>query len=143
MALQVAPVAADPRAVQAAPEAVAAEAAVRFAASVGLYPVWAALAGAGCHALLGPATPGVAFALGARRDDPLQMYLEDAYTVGPSLAGLPAITLPAAMAEVDGTELPAGVQLIGRAFDESTLLRAARALEAALDFRPTAPESAS
>lgn len=89
---------------------------------------------AGCHAVLMPAAPGPAFRLGEKAGDPLAMYQEDVYTVGANLAGLPAISLPAGLAEVEGVRLPVGVQLIGRAFDEAVLLRAARALERALGF---------
>ena len=73
------------------------------------------------------------------------MYLEDVYTVGVNLAGLPAMSVPAGMAWVeDGgrrVELPVGVQLVSRAFDESTMLRAARMLERALAIGDRAPAS--
>src|SRR5690606_12578466 len=72
-----------------------------------------------CHALLAPVTPGPAFRLGERDADPMAMYLEDVYTVGVSLAGLPAIALPAGFADVDGARLPVGVQLVGHAFQEA------------------------
>lgn len=89
---------------------------------------------AGCHALLMPTSPGPAFRLGEMAGDPLAMYQEDVYTVGANLAGLPGIAVPAGLAEVEGARLPVGVQLIGRAFDEAVLLRAARSLERALGF---------
>ncbi len=79
--------------------------------------------GPACHVIMMPASPGPAFKLGEKTTDPLAMYLEDAYTVPVNLAGLPAVTVP-----VDGP-LPIGVQLIGPAFGESTLLRAASMLE--------------
>lgn len=85
-----------------------------------------------CHALLAPVTPGPAFRIGEREADPMAMYLEDVYTVGVSLAGLPALALPAGFAEADGARLPVGVQLVGRAFDEATLARVGRGLERAL-----------
>jgi aspartyl-tRNA(Asn)/glutamyl-tRNA(Gln) amidotransferase subunit A len=88
-----------------------------------------------CHALLAPVTPGPAFRLGERDADPMAMYLEDVYTVGVSLAGLPSIALPAGFAEVDGSRLPVGVQLVGRAFDEATLVRVGQSLEGALNLR--------
>jgi aspartyl-tRNA(Asn)/glutamyl-tRNA(Gln) amidotransferase subunit A len=64
-------------------------------------------------------------------DDPLAMYLNDVFTVTVNLAGLPGISVPAGLS-ADG--LPLGLQLIGRAFDESTLLNAAYALERAAGF---------
>jgi aspartyl-tRNA(Asn)/glutamyl-tRNA(Gln) amidotransferase subunit A len=60
------------------------------------------------------------------------MYLEDVYTVGVNLAGLPAISIPAALAEVDGVKLPVGMQLIGAPFEDERLLSIAQALEAAI-----------
>lgn len=88
---------------------------------------------AGCHAILTPTSPSPAFKVGEKTSDPLSMYLEDVYTVGVNLAGLPAMSVPAGMARIeDGgrrTDLPVGVQLIAPAFDESTMLRAARMLE--------------
>lgn len=86
---------------------------------------------AGCHAVLMPSSPGPAFRLGEKTSDPLAMYLEDVYTVGVNLAGLPGVTIPAGFARVDGVELPVGVQLVARAFDEETLLRTARMFEKA------------
>jgi aspartyl-tRNA(Asn)/glutamyl-tRNA(Gln) amidotransferase subunit A len=86
---------------------------------------------AGCHAILMPASPGPAFRLGEKRDDPLAMYLEDVYTVGVNLAGLPAVAVPAGLVREEGSDLPVGVQFIGRAFDEGTLLRVARMFERA------------
>jgi len=87
-----------------------------------------------CHALLLPSSPGPAFRLGEKTGDPLALYLEDVYTVGVNLAGLPAITLPAGFAQVEGAAepLPVGVQLIGPAWQEDVLLRIARMLETAI-----------
>ncbi len=85
-----------------------------------------------CDALLMPSAPGPAFKLGAKLDDPLALYLEDIYTAGVSLAGLPAITIPAFTSEVDGVTLPTGVQLVGAHWQEAKLLRLARLLESAL-----------
>ena len=84
-----------------------------------------------CDVLLTPSTPGPAFAVGAKTDDPLAMYLQDVFTVTVNLAGLPGISVPAGMTS---TGLPLGLQLIGKAFDEATLLRAAFALESAAQF---------
>ena len=82
--------------------------------------------------LLTPSTPGPAFAVGAKTSDPLEMYLQDVFTVTVNLAGLPGISVPAGLTE---NGLPLGLQLIGKAFDEATLLRAALAVETAADFK--------
>ena len=75
-----------------------------------------------------PTTPGPAFRIGERLDDPLTMYLGDIFTVSANLTGLPAISLPAGFTR---TKLPIGFQLMGREFDEATLLRLAATYEAA------------
>jgi aspartyl-tRNA(Asn)/glutamyl-tRNA(Gln) amidotransferase subunit A len=85
-----------------------------------------------CDVLLTPATPGPAFALGAKSDDPVSMYLNDVFTVTVNLAGLPGLSVPAGLT-ADG--LPLGLQIIGKAFDEATVLRAGRAIEVAADFK--------
>jgi aspartyl-tRNA(Asn)/glutamyl-tRNA(Gln) amidotransferase subunit A len=84
-----------------------------------------------CDVLLTPATPSAAFAAGDKMDDPIAMYLNDVFTVPVNLAGLPGISVPAGLS-AEG--LPLGLQLIGRAFDEPTLLRAAGVLERAAAF---------
>jgi aspartyl-tRNA(Asn)/glutamyl-tRNA(Gln) amidotransferase subunit A len=76
-------------------------------------------------AVVGPTSPNVAFPLGAKTQDPLAMYLNDLFTIPTSLAGLPGISVPAGMA--DG--LPVGLQVIGKALDESSVLRIAHAFE--------------
>ena len=86
-----------------------------------------------CDALLTPATPSAAFALGAKDTmDPVQMYLNDVFTVTANLAGVPAMSVPAGL-DKDG--LPLGLQLIGRTLDEGTLFSLAGAIEKAADFR--------
>jgi aspartyl-tRNA(Asn)/glutamyl-tRNA(Gln) amidotransferase subunit A len=85
-----------------------------------------------CDVLLTPATPGPAFALGSKSADPVAMYLNDVFTVTVNLAGLPGLAVPAGLTP-DG--LPLGLQIIGKAFDEATVLRAGRAIEQAADFR--------
>ncbi|WP_248346340.1 Asp-tRNA(Asn)/Glu-tRNA(Gln) amidotransferase subunit GatA [Anaeromyxobacter paludicola] len=80
-----------------------------------------------CDVVAGPVTPTAAFRLGEKVDDPLQMYLADIYTIPCNLAALPGLSLPCGLHEGQG--LPVGLQLVGRPFDEATLLRAARALE--------------
>ena len=81
--------------------------------------------------LLTPTAPTAAFAAGDKMDDPVTMYLNDMFTIPASMAGLPGISVPVSL-DKDG--LPLGLQLIGRAFDEETLLRAAAALEKAAAF---------
>jgi aspartyl-tRNA(Asn)/glutamyl-tRNA(Gln) amidotransferase subunit A len=81
--------------------------------------------------ILTPTAPSEAFALGDKTDDPIAMYLNDVFTVPASLAGLPAISVPAG---TGATGLPLGLHLIGRAFDEGTLLRVAAVLEEAAGF---------
>jgi len=81
--------------------------------------------------LLTPATPGPAFGIGAKTDDPISMYLNDVFTVTVNLAGLPGLAVPAGLT-ADG--LPLGLQIIGKAFDEATVLRAGRAVEQAANF---------
>jgi aspartyl-tRNA(Asn)/glutamyl-tRNA(Gln) amidotransferase subunit A len=85
-----------------------------------------------CDVLLTPTTPGPAFGVGAKTSDPVEMYLQDVFTVTVNLAGLPGISVPAGLTE---NGLPLGLQLIGKAFDEATLLRAAQAIETAADFK--------
>ncbi|HET9598258.1 MAG TPA: Asp-tRNA(Asn)/Glu-tRNA(Gln) amidotransferase subunit GatA [Anaeromyxobacteraceae bacterium] len=80
-----------------------------------------------CDVVAGPVTPTVAFRLGEKVDDPLQMYLADVYTVTCNLAALPGLALPCGLHAREG--VPVGLQLLGRPFDEATLFRAARALE--------------
>jgi aspartyl-tRNA(Asn)/glutamyl-tRNA(Gln) amidotransferase subunit A len=77
-----------------------------------------------------PTSPSVAFALGAKTDDPLAMYMNDYCTVPMPLAGIPAISIPSGMSE----DLPVGLQLAGPAFSENKILDASYALERALGF---------
>src|SRR5205085_634864 len=80
----------------------------------------------GCHAILMPSSPTPAFKLGQKAADPLAMYLEDVYTVGVNLAGLPAITLPGGFASEDGAELPVGIQLTRAAGNQCQRERSCR-----------------
>jgi len=84
-----------------------------------------------CDLLATPTSPTVAFRLGEKVADPLTMYLSDVYTVSVNLAGLPGISVPCGSS--DG--LPVGLQLIGRPFDEETLLRVAHVVERSLKGR--------
>jgi aspartyl-tRNA(Asn)/glutamyl-tRNA(Gln) amidotransferase subunit A len=84
-----------------------------------------------CDVLLTPTAPTAAFAAGEKMDDPVTMYLNDMFTIPASMAGLPGISVPVGL-DKDG--LPLGLQLIGRSFDEETVLRSAAALEKAASF---------
>jgi aspartyl-tRNA(Asn)/glutamyl-tRNA(Gln) amidotransferase subunit A len=86
-------------------------------------------------AILTPTAPSTAFAVGAKTSDPVEMYLNDVFTVPVNLAGLPGISVPAGLG---GDGLPLGLQIIGKAFDEGTLFRVAEAVEqaAAVKARP-------
>jgi aspartyl-tRNA(Asn)/glutamyl-tRNA(Gln) amidotransferase subunit A len=86
---------------------------------------------AGCDVILAPTTPTAAFALGDKMDDPLAMYLNDVFSVPASLAGLPAMSVPS---RVNAQGLPLGLQLIGRAMDEQSVLNAGLAIEARSGF---------
>ncbi|WP_031553415.1 Asp-tRNA(Asn)/Glu-tRNA(Gln) amidotransferase subunit GatA [Parvularcula oceani] len=81
--------------------------------------------------LLTPSAPSAAFGLGEKTDDPIQMYLNDVFTVTANLAGNPGISVPAGL---DGQGLPLGLQLLARPMDEETMFRGAYALEQAAGF---------
>lgn len=83
--------------------------------------------------LLTPTAPHVAFKIGKQVDDPLKMYLEDIFMAAPSLAGLPAISIPCGFSN----NLPVGMQLIGNRFDEEILFRIGQAYEKAANWRET------
>ena len=89
--------------------------------------------------LLTPTTPSAAFAQGENMDDPIKMYLNDVFTVPASMAGVPALSVPAGLSE-DG--LPLGLQLIGRPFDEESLLAVGHVVEDAAAF-PNIPKRRS
>jgi aspartyl-tRNA(Asn)/glutamyl-tRNA(Gln) amidotransferase subunit A len=83
----------------------------------------------GIHAILTPTTPSAAFAIGEKGEaDPVEMYLNDIFTVTVNMAGLPGISVPAGL---DAQNLPLGLQLIGRPFDEETLFALAAVIEEA------------
>ncbi len=85
--------------------------------------------------LIGPTTPTPAFAIGAKIDDPVTMYLNDIYTIGANLAGLPGLSLPCGL--IDG--LPMGLQLIGPHFAEAKLLNAAHLFQQSTDWHKQSP----
>jgi aspartyl-tRNA(Asn)/glutamyl-tRNA(Gln) amidotransferase subunit A len=88
-----------------------------------------------CDAVAMPTTPTPAFALGEKTDDPLQMYLADIFTVPANLAGLPGLSIPCGLAG----GLPVGLQLLGRPFDEATLLTLGGAYQRATDHHQRLP----
>jgi len=81
--------------------------------------------------ILTPTAPSAAFAIGENQNDPLAMYLNDVFTVPASLAGIPGMSIPAGLSE---NGLPLGLQLLGKSFDEETVLRAAGVMEQAAAF---------
>jgi len=81
--------------------------------------------------LITPVTPETAFKIGEKTDDPIKMYLSDIFTIAVNLAGLPAISIPCGF---DSKNLPIGLQLIGKAFDEETILKVANKLEKELSL---------
>jgi len=85
--------------------------------------------------LAAPTAPTVAFPIGAKTDDPLAMYLEDVFTLPVSLAGLPGLVVPCGFS----AGMPVGLQLVGRAFDEATLLRVGDAYQRITDWHTRLP----
>ena len=84
-----------------------------------------------CDVILSPTCPTTSFKLGEKSNDPLEMYLSDIYTVPVNIAGVPGISIPCGF---DSEGLPIGLQLIGKAFGEDTLLKASYAFEQATDY---------
>ena len=89
-----------------------------------------------CDVILGPTAPTTAYALGAKTDDPVQMYLGDVFTIPAPLAGLPALSIPCGF---DGAGLPVGLQLMGRHFSEGLLLALAHQYQQATDWHRRLP----
>ena len=83
-------------------------------------------------AILTPSTPSAAFKMGDKKDDPVSMYLNDVFTVPVNLAGLPAISVPSGY---DKNKLPLGLQLIGKPFDEQTILNLSLAIQKRANFK--------
>ncbi len=98
-----------------------------------------AAAFAQCDLIMGPTTPTTAFALGAKVDDPVQMYLNDIFTIPAPLAGLPALSIPCGF---DDKGLPVGLQLMGNYFAEAQLLGAAHQYQRATDWHRRVPKEA-
>lgn len=89
-----------------------------------------------CDVIVTPTSPTTAFRLGEKTDNPLQMYLNDIFTIPANLAGLPGVNVPCGMAG----NLPIGMQIVGKAFDEKTILRVAHAYENLRGFDMPLPE---
>ena len=89
-----------------------------------------------CDVIVTPTAPTTAFKIGEKTQDPLQMYLSDVYTISINLAGLPALSLPCGF---DDDNMPIGLQLIGKHFDEATLLRTAHAYEQTTEWHGKKP----
>lgn len=89
--------------------------------------------------IAGPTTPTPAFALGEKTDDPITMYLNDVYTIGANLAGLPAVSVPCGFV----SDLPVGLHMVGPHFAEGTLLRCAHHFQQQTDWHLRSPEAFS
>ncbi len=90
-----------------------------------------------CDLIMGPTSPTVAFDLGARAADPVQMYLSDIYTIGVNLAGLPGMSIPCG---TGNKGRPVGLQIVGDYFGEARMLNAAHRYQLATDWHRRAPE---
>jgi aspartyl-tRNA(Asn)/glutamyl-tRNA(Gln) amidotransferase subunit A len=94
-------------------------------------------------ALISPTSPVVAFKVGERVADPLQMYLADIFTIAANLAGICGISVPCGFAELNGHRLPIGLQLLGKPLDEARILQIAHAYEQSTDWHKARPPIAS
>jgi aspartyl-tRNA(Asn)/glutamyl-tRNA(Gln) amidotransferase subunit A len=90
--------------------------------------------------IVAPTSPTTAFKIGQNDDDPVQMYLNDVFTIPASLAGICGLNVPCGL---DDAGLPIGLQILGKAFDEQTILRAGHAYESATDWHTRRPEIAA
>jgi len=89
-----------------------------------------------CDVIMGPTSPTTAFRIGEKMDDPVQMYLNDIYTIPANLAGLPGLSIPCGL---DGKGLPVGLQIIGNYFAEARMLGIAHQYQQATDWHTRAP----
>jgi aspartyl-tRNA(Asn)/glutamyl-tRNA(Gln) amidotransferase subunit A len=96
-----------------------------------------------CDVIMGPVAPSVAWDIGAKGDDPVQMYLADIYTLSVSLAGLPGMSVPCGFGSGAGAHRPVGLQIIGNYFDEARMLQIADAFQRVTDWHTQAPQAAS
>ncbi|HLD19671.1 MAG TPA: amidase family protein, partial [Patescibacteria group bacterium] len=85
-------------------------------------------------AIITPVSPHIPFKIGEKTTDPVAMYLEDIYMSPPSLAGLPALSVPAGFVEKDGKQLPVGLQIIGPQFEEARILQIAHQYQMATEW---------
>jgi aspartyl-tRNA(Asn)/glutamyl-tRNA(Gln) amidotransferase subunit A len=92
-----------------------------------------------CDVIMGPVAPSVAWDLGAKGDDPVQMYLADIYTLSVSLAGLPGMSVPCGFGGGANAQRPVGLQIIGNYFNEARMLQVADAFQRATDWHRQAP----
>ena len=90
-----------------------------------------------CDVIAAPVTPYPAFKLGEKLDDPLQMYLADIYTISANLSGIPAMSIPCGF--VGEENLPIGLQLMGKHFDEANLIAVGHKFQQATDFHTQQP----
>ncbi|MDZ4251443.1 MAG: Asp-tRNA(Asn)/Glu-tRNA(Gln) amidotransferase subunit GatA [Sulfuritalea sp.] len=93
-----------------------------------------------CDVIMGPTSPSVAFAFGAKSADPVQMYLSDIYTISTNLAGLPGMSLPCGFGR---NNMPVGLQIIGNLFDEARMLNVAHKYQQVTDWHTRMPEGLS
>jgi aspartyl-tRNA(Asn)/glutamyl-tRNA(Gln) amidotransferase subunit A len=93
-----------------------------------------------CDLIAGPTAPSTAFPLGAKSDDPVQMYLNDIFTIPAPLAGLPGLSIPCGF---DAKGLPVGLQIMGNYFAEAKMLGAAHRYQQATGWHLRAPDEAS
>jgi aspartyl-tRNA(Asn)/glutamyl-tRNA(Gln) amidotransferase subunit A len=92
-----------------------------------------------CDVIMGPVAPSVAWDIGAKGDDPVQMYLADIYTLSVSLAGLPGMSVPCGFGAGANAQRPVGLQIIGNYFNEARMLQVADAFQRATDWHRQAP----
>ncbi|MEK6348620.1 MAG: Asp-tRNA(Asn)/Glu-tRNA(Gln) amidotransferase subunit GatA [Burkholderia sp.] len=92
-----------------------------------------------CDVIMGPASPSVAWDLGAKGDDPVQMYLADIYTLSVSLAGLPGMSVPCGFGAGANARRPVGLQIIGNYFNEARMLQVADAFQRVTDWHKQVP----
>jgi len=91
--------------------------------------------------IVGPVSPSPAWKIGDKVEDPLEMYLMDVYTVSANIAGIPGISIPCGFSKVEGKDLPIGLQILGKHFDEETILRVANNYEQATEWHKNKPGS--
>lgn len=89
-----------------------------------------------CDIIIGPVSPTTAYKIGEKINDPIQMYMEDIFTVPVNIAGLPAMSIPCGL---DNNSLPIGLQLLGKRFDEQTIIKTAYTFEQNTEFHNLRP----